>query len=85
MEVSTILQCECKPGFFYKNANGLKAHQKTKMHLAWETVKEVRDVRVLSKQYENEIERLKARLAHKEDIEIQLLRRITELEKLVYI
>jgi hypothetical protein len=85
MEVSTILQCECKPGFFYKNASSLKSHQKTKMHLAWESVKEVKNVRVQSKQYENEIERLKGRLAHKEEIEIQLLHRITELEKLVYI
>jgi hypothetical protein len=55
------------------------------MHKSWESIQEVRDVRVKAKQFENEIERLKTRLAHKEQIEVELLRRITELEKLVYI
>jgi chromosome segregation ATPase len=55
-------------------------HKKSKMHLAWEASKEVKDVRIQSKQFENEIERLKRRLAHKEDIEVELLNRIHQLE-----
>jgi predicted nucleic acid-binding Zn-ribbon protein len=50
------------------------------MHKAWETSREVKDVRVQSKQFENEIERLKNRLEHKELVEIELLNRIRQLE-----
>jgi chromosome segregation ATPase len=50
------------------------------MHLAWEASKEVKDVRVQSKQFENEIERLKRRLVHKEEVEVELLNRIHQLE-----
>jgi uncharacterized protein with WD repeat len=56
-------------------------HQKTKLHKAWETSQEVKDVRVQSKKYENEIQRLKNRLVHKEEVEIVLLKRIEYLEK----
>jgi hypothetical protein len=63
----------------------MKSHKKTNIHLAWESTNEVKDIRIKAKQFENEIERLKTRLLHKEQIEIELLRRITELEKLVYI
>jgi predicted nucleic acid-binding Zn-ribbon protein len=50
------------------------------MHQAWETSREVKDVRVQSKQFENEIERLKNRLEHKDQVEIELLNRIRQLE-----
>jgi hypothetical protein len=50
------------------------------MHLAWETSIEVKDVRVQSKHFENENERLKNRLEHKEQVEIELLNRIHQLE-----
>jgi predicted nucleic acid-binding Zn-ribbon protein len=50
------------------------------MHQAWETSKEVKDVRVQSKHFENEIERLKNRLEHKDQVEIELLNRIRQLE-----
>jgi chromosome segregation ATPase len=55
-------------------------HKKTKKHMAWETTLEVKDVRVQSKHYENEIERLKNRLEHKERVETELLHRIHQLE-----
>ena len=77
MEVSTLLTCPCRPDFTYKN---LAQHRKSKMHLAWEASKEVKDVRVQSKQFENEIERLKRRLNHKEAVEVELLNRIHQLE-----
>ena len=77
MEVSTLLTCPCRPDFTYKN---LAQHRKSKMHLAWEASKEVKDVRVQSKQFENEIERLKRRLTHKEAVEVELLNRIHQLE-----
>jgi hypothetical protein len=51
MEVSTTFTCPCRPGFTYKS---LGAHKKTKMHLAYEKIQEVKDVRVQSKQFENE-------------------------------
>ena len=77
MEVSTVFTCPCRPNFTYKN---LSQHKKSKMHKAWETSREVKDVRVQSKQFENEIERLKNRLEHKELVEIELLNRIRHLE-----
>ena len=77
MDVSTLLTCPCRPNFTYKN---LAQHKKSKMHLAWETSREVKDVRVQSKQFENEIERLKTRLEHKVQIEIELVNRIRQLE-----
>lgn len=78
MELSVQLSCPCRPGFTYKN---LTQHKKSKMHLAWEASKEVKDVRVQSKQFENEIERLKRRLIHKEEVEVELLNRIHQLEE----
>lgn len=78
MELSTTRECPCRPGFVYKN---MAQHQKTKLHKAWETSQEVKDVRVQSKKYENEIQRLKNRLVHKEEVEVVLLKRIEYLEK----
>jgi hypothetical protein len=53
------------------------------MHLAWEMAQDVKDVRVKSKKYENEVERLKNRLVHRENIEAELLARIRTLEESV--
>jgi hypothetical protein len=53
------------------------------MHIAWETAQDVKDVRVKSKKYENEVERLKNRLVHRENIEAELLARIRTLEESV--
>jgi uncharacterized protein with WD repeat len=80
MEVSITLQCPCRPGFVYKNEASMKMHQKTKLHKTWETSQEVKDVRVQWKFFENEIERLKRRLAHKEEVEVVLLNKIQMLE-----
>jgi hypothetical protein len=51
------------------------------MHLAYEKVQEVKDVRVQSKQFENEIERLKNKLIQRELVEAELLVRIRILEE----
>ena len=80
MELSSTFNCPCRPDFTYKN---LAQHKKTKMHLAWEQTQVVKDVRVQSKQFENEIERLKNKLVHRERIEAELLNRINTLEELV--
>ena len=77
MEISTLLSCPCRPNFTYKN---LAQHKKSKMHLAWEAAKENRHTKVRSKEFENENERLKRRLAHKEEVEAELLNRIRQLE-----
>jgi len=53
------------------------------MHLAYEKIQEVKDVRVQSKQFENEIERLKHKLVQRELVEIELLTRIRTLENSV--
>jgi chromosome segregation ATPase len=80
MDLSVSLQCPCRPGFTYKNAKFLAQHKKSKLHQSWESVQEVKDVRIQSKQFENEIERLKRRLNHKEEVEVELLNRIHQLE-----
>lgn len=80
MDVAVSLACPCRPGFAYKNVKFLAAHKKSKLHQSWEAVQEVKDVRVQSKQFENEIERLKRRLTHKEAVEVELLNRIHQLE-----
>ena len=77
MEVSPTHQCPCRPGFIYKN---MTLHRKSKMHQQWESRQEVKDVRVQSKQFENEIERLKMKIVHKEKVEAELLERIHQLE-----
>ena len=58
----------------------MSMHRKSKMHKAWESSQEVKDIRVQSKKFENEIERLNRRLSHKEDVETELLARIRQLE-----
>lgn len=80
MELSSTFNCPCRPGFTYKN---LAQHKKSKMHLAWEQTQVVKDVRVQSKQFENEIERLKNKLIHRERVEAELLIRINALEESV--
>ena len=83
MELSSTFKCPCRPEFTYKNAHALSIHKKSKMHIAWETAQDVKDVRVNSKKYENEVERLKNRLVHRENIEAELLARIHTLEESV--
>jgi hypothetical protein len=59
----------------------MKQHRNTKTHLAWETTQDQKNNRVLSKQLENEVERLKASLLQRDEIEHELLNRIKDLEK----
>ncbi len=50
------------------------------MHAAWEATQNLKHDRARSKEFENEIERLKARIIHKEAVEAALLQRISQLE-----
>lgn len=75
------LSCPCRPGFMYKTDASLKAHRRTKGHTTWEALQENKNDKVRSKEFENEIERLKRRLAQKEDVEASLLARIHQLEE----
>lgn len=77
MEVSVQLTCPCRPGFCYKNAVSLAQHKRSKIHKTWESLQENKQDKIRSKQFENEIERLKARLVHKEQVEA----RIFQLER----
>ncbi len=80
------LTCPCRPGFVYKNASTLAIHKKTsKTHQNWVNINERKDALSRSKDFENEIERLRCRLEHKEQIEKQLLARISFLEKQIYL
>jgi len=81
MEVSVQLVCPCRPGFCYKNAISLAQHKRSKIHKAWEALQENKQDKIRSKQFENEIERLKARLVHKEQVEVELIARIFQLER----
>ena len=80
MEVSIQLACPCRPGFSYKNQISLLQHKRSKIHKTWESLQENKEDKIRSKQFENEIERLKRRLAHKEEVESELLARIHQLE-----
>jgi hypothetical protein len=55
------------------------------MHISWEKQCDNKQDKVRSKEFENEIERLKSRLAQKEAVEAELLKRIYELETVLYI
>jgi hypothetical protein len=78
MELSIQLTCPCRPGFTYKN---LATHKRSKLHQTWEANQVHKHDKVRSKEFENEIERLKRRLTHKEAVEVELLNRIHGLEK----
>ena len=80
MELSVQLTCPCRPTFSYKNEISLAAHKKTKLHKTWEALQDQKKDRVRSKEFENEIERLKRRIAHKEEVEAELMNRIHQLE-----
>lgn len=80
MEVALKLECPCRPGFIYKNTTSLSVHKKSRIHQSWETVQDLKKDRIRSKEFENKIARLEHRLAHKEDVEVELLSRIRQLE-----
>ena len=81
MELVLKLECPCRPGFLYKNQQSLTMHKKSKMHKTWEASQDHKQDRARSKEFENEIERLKSRLNHKEALEAALLDRIHQLER----
>ena len=80
MELSVQLMCPCRPALSYKNEISLAAQKKTKLHKTWETQQDQKKDKVRSKEFENEIERLRRRVAHKEEIEAELLNRIHQLQ-----
>lgn len=80
MDVVIALECPCRPGFAYKNQISLYQHKRTKQHKTWEALQTQKQDKARSKEFENEIERLKRRLIHKEAVEVELLNRIRQLE-----
>lgn len=83
MDIVPQLTCQCNPGFVYKNQSTFLSHKKTKMHTLWATLADNKKDRARSKEFENEVERLKRRLEHKEEVEKELLARIRTLEEQV--
>lgn len=81
MEVAVPLTCPCRPGFQYKNQVSLYQHKRSKQHKTWEALQDNKQVKVRSKEFENEIERLRRRITHKEAVEAELLTRIHQLEQ----
>jgi hypothetical protein len=55
-------------------------HKRTKGHKAWEVAQDNKKDKIRSKEFENEIERLKNRLVQKDAVENELLHRIRQLE-----
>lgn len=80
MDLVVQLTCHCRPGFVYKNRESLCQHKRSKQHKAWEALKDQKQDKVRSKEFENEIERFKRRMEHKEAVEAELLNRIRHLE-----
>ena len=72
------MTCPCRPGFTYKN---ITTHKKSKLHQTWEANQIHKSDKIRSKEFENEIERLKRRVTHKEAVEVALLNRINQLEE----
>ncbi len=72
------MTCPCRPGFTYKN---ITTHKKSKLHQTWEANQVHKSDKIRSKEFENEIERLKRRVTHKEAVEVALLNRINQLEE----
>lgn len=80
MDLSVKLTCPCRPGFTYKNGSTFSQHKNSKMHKAWESERDNKNDRIRSKEFENEIERLRNKLAQREEVEKELLKRIQQLE-----
>jgi hypothetical protein len=80
MELSIQLSCPCRPGFAYKSRESLYQHKKTKQHKTWEAAQDQKQDKARAKDFENQIERLRRKIDHKEAIETALLTRIRQLE-----
>jgi hypothetical protein len=80
MDVSVKLVCPCRPGFSYKNGSTFSQHRHTKTHRAWESDRDNKNDRIRSKEFENEIVRLRNKLAQRDEVEKELLNRIKQLE-----
>lgn len=62
-QIALCLACPCKPGFTFVNTASLRAHKRSKGHLAYETRLERKDACMRSKANENEVERITRTLA----------------------
>jgi hypothetical protein len=71
--LSVQLTCPCT-GKCYKNANSLKIHQKSNVHIAWENSKKQKDELI-------KINRLEIEISHLKRLNFILLERINDLEK----
>jgi hypothetical protein len=80
MDVAVQLTCPCRPGFIYKSSATLAIHRKSKAHQAWEKIKENKDDKIRSKEFENEAERMRRQLEQRIDVESTLMARIHQLE-----
>jgi len=80
MDMTVQLSCPCRPRFSYKTVASLDAHKKTKMHKAWEQIDVNKSDKIRSKEFENEVERLRRQLTQRIDVESTLMARIHQLE-----
>ncbi len=84
-QVSVTRTCPCRPDFTWKTNTTYTRHFSNETHKKWVTANERKDAMSRSKEFENEIERLRHKLEHKEQVEKQLLARISFLEAQLYI
>lgn len=73
LDLCLKFDCPCT-GKNYRNSAGLKAHQKTNVHIHWETQK-------LQKEEIIKINRLEIENSHLRRLNLILMERICELEK----
>jgi hypothetical protein len=74
MEVSQQLVCQCN-NKVYKSLLTLKAHQKTQGHMFWESNREQKEILIKINRLENENDHLRR-------LNILLMERLKDLEKL---
>ena len=75
-EISIIYKCECNEKT-YPSLQSLKSHKKTKLHKAWESINELRLLKIQLTEKDNEILNLSSKVKLLKDLNTTLLHRIS--------
>jgi hypothetical protein len=76
MECTVVFKCECN-GKSYPSESSLKAHKKTKGHIAWENTSEVRKLKIMLTERDNDILKLKDQNSKLRELNTVLVKRIS--------
>ena len=77
--VTVLYKCECN-GKSYPSESSLKAHKKTKGHLAWENSSEMRKLKIMLTERDNEILKSKDQICKLKELNTILIKRISLCE-----